>query len=80
MISEGIEFQTLGGVHFFAADRIKAGAVHGLRPAFSLFLVIRLADRLLPFVLFAGALSTSAGGYKDTIEQLRKMLKVAAAH
>jgi hypothetical protein len=70
-----IEFSSLGGVHSFPFDQIISCSVHGVHAAFTLFMTIRIKGRRWPIMFQAGALSTSAGDYKESIKQVRLIFR-----
>lgn len=69
------EFQSLRKTHRFDCNEIEAVSVHGLALAFSLVLLVKVSGRLAPVTFYTGALSTSAGGYKETIQAIKRMMR-----
>lgn len=75
-----LEFQSLRKTHSFDCNEIEAVSVHGLALAFSLVLLVKVSGRLAPVMFYTGALSTSAGGYKETVQAVKKMMQACNAN
>lgn len=74
-----LEVQTNAGVHVFPVGRVTWSAVVPLPLNFSFLMFLQRDGAWMPFVAWAGAMETSAGGCRPTIGALRDILNRATA-
>lgn len=70
-----LELTSLGGRMALPFREIKSCSVYGLRTNFMIFVVVRISGRRSPLFFHAGALSTSAGGYVKSINEVRNIMR-----
>jgi hypothetical protein len=73
--SSSLELASLGGRVILPFQEIKSCSVYGLRTNFMIFVVVRVAGRRWPLFFHAGALSTSVGGYVESINEVRNIMR-----
>jgi hypothetical protein len=69
-----MEVVSLGGRAVFDYKEIKSCSAYGLRTNVMLFVVVRISGRRLPLLFHTGVMSTSAGGYTETIKSVKLMM------